>query len=203
MKKSVQLVIISVLFLQAVKAQDDNTAAFKRFGFRAGTNFSHINFAKGSPPPAVPIPTSWEAGITFGFLMQVPLSSSFSIQPEYLFSQMGGKVKSSNIAYKLTYFSMPVFLKYQASKKFALLAGPQFDMLVSAKKIDNGISTNITHDTEERSIGAAAEIEYQITGPLSLCERYMSGLNHIGFGQRSNVQEFKYELAQLTLCIKF
>ncbi|MCW3091770.1 MAG: hypothetical protein JWP81_2839 [Ferruginibacter sp.] len=203
MKKSLQLVIISVLLLQAVKAQDHNTTAFKRFGFRAGTNFSHINFAKGSPPPAVPVPTSRGTGITFGFLMQVPLSGSFSIQPEYLFSQMGGKVKSSDIEYKLTYFSMPVFLKYQASKKFALLAGPQFDMLVSAKKIVGGISTNITHDTEERSIGATAGIEYQITELLSLCARYMSGLNNIGIGQRSNVQEFKYELVQLTVCVKF
>ncbi len=203
MKKNLQLVIVLVLLLQAIKAQDNNTAAFKRFGFRAGTNFSHINFAKGSPPPTVPVPTSWGTGITFGFFMQVPLSGSLSIQPEYLFSQMGGKVKTSTINYKLNYFSMPVFLKYQASKKLALLAGPQFDMLVSAKKIVSGSSTNITHDTEERSIGATAEIEYQITGPLSLCARYMSGLNNIGIGQRSNVQEFKYELAQLTVSVKF
>lgn len=203
MKKSLPLVIVSVLLLQAVKAQDNNTAAFKRFGFKIGTNISHINFAKGSPPPTIPVPTSWEAGITFGFLMQVPLSGSLSIQPEYLFSQMGGNVKSSGVDYKLNYFSMPIFLRYKASKKFALLAGPQFDILVSAKKIASGSSTNITHDTEERSIGATAGIEYQIIEPLSLCARYMSGLNNIGFGQRSNVQEFKYELVQFTVCVKF
>ncbi|MEI9909151.1 MAG: porin family protein [Bacteroidota bacterium] len=193
MKKSFSLLIISLLIQQSVTAQDNDNADFKRFGFRAGVNFSHINFAKGVPPPVTPINTNWATGITFGFLMQVHITGDMFFQPEYLYSQTGGEVKDNNTVYKLNYFSLPVLLKYQVHEKFSLLAGPQFDLLIHAKKKVNGNSTDITHDTEERSLTATAGIEYQLLSSLSLCARYMHGLNHIGIGQRSDIQEFKFE----------
>ncbi|MBC7888141.1 MAG: PorT family protein [Ferruginibacter sp.] len=203
MKKSLSFIILTFFILQAASAQDKNKPAFKRFGFRAGANYSHINFAKGNPPPTFPIETSWGTGINVGFLISVPVTGRLSIQPEYLFSQMNGEIKSSETVYHFNYLSMPVFFKYQVHKKFSVLAGPQFDILISAKKKVKGSSTNITHDTEERSLAATAGIEYQITDCFSLFARYMHGFNHIGIGQRSDIQEFKYEMAQLTACVRF
>ncbi|UJH91730.1 PorT family protein [Antarcticibacterium sp. 1MA-6-2] len=55
-----------------------------------------MNFSKGSPPPESAVNTNWQPGITAGFLMLVPLTGNFSVQPEYLFSQMGGKVADEN-----------------------------------------------------------------------------------------------------------
>lgn len=203
MKKSLSLLIVLFLLLQVLTAQNNDKPVFKRFGFRAGINFSHINFSRGSPPPVDPIETSWNTGINLGFLIMVPLSEKLFIQPEYLYSQMGGKVKSSNTIYKLNYFSMPVFLKYQLHEKFFLLAGPQFDLLLNAKKTVNGTSSDITHDTEERSLAITAGIEFRLIKSLSVCARYMHGLNHIGIGQRSDIQEFKYEMLQLIICVRF
>lgn len=196
-------VLVMLLVQYAVRAQFDRAPEFKRFGFRAGANFSHINFAKGVPPPAVPMETSWEPGLSFGFFMVVPITGIFYFQPEYLYAQTGGKIKTTNTAFKMNYISLPLFLKCQVHEKFALVAGPQFDLLINAKKTVDGSQTNITHDTEERSISATAGIEYQIMESLSVCARYMYGLNHIGIGQRSDLQEFKYEMAQITACIKF
>lgn len=203
MKNSFSLLIISILILETVTGQDNGEPAFKKFGFRAGTNFSHINFAKGVPPPTVPISTNWGAGIAFGFLMQVHISGDLSVQPEYLYSQMGSEIKSTGTVYRLNYFSLPVLLKYQMHEKFSLLAGPQFDLLINAKKTVNGSSTNITHDTEERSLAVAAGMEFQLLPSLSVCARYMHGLNHIGIGQRSDIQEFKFEMLQVTACVRF
>ena len=200
MKKILALLTISFLILPALTAQDIEPG-YKRFGIRAGVNFSHINFAKGVPP--VPLETSWGAGINFGFLMLVNITGDLYFQPEYAYSQMGGQVKSSNTVYKLNYFSMPLFLKYQLHEKFSFMAGPQFDLLINAKKKVNGSSTNITHDTEERSLAATAGIEYQLIESFSVSARYMYGINHIGLGQRSDIQEFKYEMVQLMACIKF
>ena len=84
-----------------------------------------------------------------------------------------------------------------------MMAGPQFDLLVKAKQTTGGSTTDITHDTEERSIGITGGIEYRITPAVSICARYMHGFNHIGLGQRSNIQEFKYEMMQLTAAIHF
>ncbi|MEP7143931.1 MAG: porin family protein [Ferruginibacter sp.] len=203
MKKRLSLLMVLVLMLQAITAQDYYDPEFKRFGIKAGVNFSHINFAKGVPPPVVPIETSWGAGINIGFLMLVHITGDLYFQPEYAYSQMSGQVKSSNTVYKLNYFSIPIFLKYQLQEKIFLVAGPQFDLLVNAKKSVNGISANITHDTEERSVAVTAGIEYQLTETFSVVARYMHGLNHIGLGQRSDIQEFKYEMVQLMVCVKF
>ncbi|MEO5888967.1 MAG: porin family protein [Ferruginibacter sp.] len=203
MKKSLFVSSVLFLLLGALRAQNKNESNFKRFGFRAGVNFSHVNFAKGVPPPVVPIETNWKAGINIGFLMMVKIADDLYFQPEYAYSQMGGKVKNSDSAYTLNYFSMPLLLKYQVHEKFSLMVGPQFDLLINAKKNVKGNSINITHDTEERSLAAVAGVEYHLTSTFSICARYMLGFNHIGLGQRSDVQEFKYETAQLMACVRF
>jgi outer membrane protein with beta-barrel domain len=201
MQKKLFPFILSLFILQTVTAQFSDEPSLKRFGFRAGINLSHMNFSKGSPP--VNIETSWGSEMCFGFLMVLPLSDKFSFQPEYLYSQMGSKIKNSDTAFKLNYLSLPVFLKFQLIEKLSLMAGPQFDILINAKKTITGQSFNITHDTEERSLGIAAAMEYEIIESLSVCARYMNGFNHIGIGQRSDIQEFKYGLLQLTACVKF
>lgn len=203
MAKKLPLLLILMLLVTFIKAQDNHESTFKRFGFRVATNFSHVNFAKGSPPPTVPIITNWKAGINIGFFVAVRLAPNLDLQPEYAFSQMGGDVKATNTSYYFNYLSMPVLLKYKAHKNIFLIAGPQFDMLIGAKKSVNGSSTDITHDTEERSIGFTAGLEYQFVQSFFVGARYMHGFNHIGLGQRSSIQEFKYELAQITVGVRF
>ncbi|MEO5890779.1 MAG: porin family protein [Ferruginibacter sp.] len=203
MKKNLSLLIISIFLLHTLTAQVFNEPELKKFGFKAGANFSHINFAKGVPPPTIPIETTWGAGLNIGFIMLVHVAGDLYIQPEYSYSQMGGEIKSSKTVYKLNYFSLPVFLKYELHEKIFLMAGPQFDLLINAKKTVGGTSSNITHDTEERSLAVTGGIEYELTPTFSIGARYMYGFNHIGLGQRSDIQEFKYETAQLLICVKF
>ncbi len=197
MKKNLLLLFVSFMLLQAAVGQD-NRIAFDRFGFRIGVNISHVNFAQGSPPPTIPIETSRRTGINTGFVILVPLNDKLFFQQEYLYSQMGGQEKKSGTVYKLNYFSMPVFLKYQLTEKFSLMAGPQFDLLINAKKIENGVSSLITHDTEERSFAIAAGVEFKIIRSISLCARYLHGINHIDIGQ-----EFKFQTLQLSTCVHF
>lgn len=201
MLKNFLLLIISIFILQTTLAQNHGNPELKRFGIRIGANFSHMDFSKGVPPS--PTIVSWGAGINLGFVMLVPISKKLSFQPEYLFSQMKGKVKNSDTAYKLNYISLPLFLKFELHDKIFLLAGPQFDILINARRTVGGNFSKITHDTEERSIGTTAGIEFFVSKSLSVTARYMQGFNHIGIGQRSNVQEYKFELLQLSACIKF
>lgn len=174
-----------------------------RFGAKIGLNFSNTNFNRGVPAPPVAVDTKWKPGIAAGFLLQVPLSKLFSLQQEYLFSQMGGEIKDSGTEYKFSYLSLPLLLKYGFLSRFSLFAGPQFDLLIQAKQQINGASLDITHDTEERSIGAVAGAEYYVLKNVSLTGRYMHGLNHIGIGQRSDITEFMYESVQIAAEVKF
>lgn len=202
MKKNLPILLLSMLLAQCLFAQFDREDNFKKFGFKAGAITSHMNFSRSVTSAAAKIETSWSTGFTAGFVLAIPLADNLLLQPEYMYVQTGGTIKSTNTVYKFSYLSLPVILKY-SFENFAVVAGPQFDLLIDAKKTANGTSTKITHDTEERSISVTGGIEYLITPSLSVNARYVYGLNNIGLGQRSSVQEFKYEMIQLTACIRF
>ena len=81
--------------------------------------------------------------------MNVPVSESFSIQPEVLYNNLGSKVSStvSGTTYSSTlnldYVAVPVMFQYKATPQFYLEAGPEFGFLVNAKqKFDNGFFFN-------------------------------------------------------------
>lgn len=134
-----------------------------------------------------------------GLLVQIALPHKLALQQEYLLSQVGGEISNGGAQYTLRYLSLPLLLKYTLVPRVTLVAGPQFDLLIQAQQKVSGQTTNITHDTEERGIGAIAGLEIGLSNNLSLSARYLQGLNHIGIGQRSAVQEFKLQLVQLTL----
>jgi hypothetical protein len=194
------LVLVVFLFSYGqLFAQDNSEFFYKRFGVIIGANLSNMNFNKGNPAPPVPVKASWKSGITVGFLVHIPLAENLFLQPEYLFTQRSGSDKSIGVDYLTSYLSLPVLLNYRISSRFALLAGPQAELLINTKEKKNDLNSNITHDMEERSIGVTAGVNVHLYKSLSLSARYLQGLNHIGIGQRSEVKEFKYQAVNLSL----
>ncbi len=200
MTKNILLIFFSIFMIRTTKAQQNSNHQLK-FGLKAGINSSHMDFSKGSPPSD--IKTSWGTGLNLGLVMVVPVAGKFSLQQEYMYSQMNSREKDSDTAYQFDYISLPLFLRYQLLKKVFLLTGPQFDLLINSKRKENGSSSDITHDTEERSVGITSGIEFQVVNSLSISAKYMKGFNHIGIGQRSEIQEFKFEMFQLSTHYKF
>lgn len=190
--------IVFSLFLHGISAQPLERNLV-RYGFRAGLNFSNMNFSKGSPPPAVPIESSWNEGGIAGFFIIAPLSGSFYIQPEYLFSQMGGKATSLSTSYEFNYISLPVFLRWEAISRLSFIAGPQFQLLINAKQKNKESGSMITKGLEDRSLGATFGVEYDITSTFGVGIKYMLGLNHISSEAVMDSQEFKYEMFQFSL----
>jgi len=169
-----------------------------RFGVKAGLNFSHMNFSKGSPPPEIPISTNWQPGILIGVAVIIPVLENFYFQPEYLFTQMGGKVEEENLQYKINYISLPVILKYRVFNRLSLLGGPQFDLLINGNEEMGGNNSSIEHSIEHRSIGIMGGVEVSLFPKLSVGCRYIHGFNHIGLSRQSNVQEFKFQSFQIS-----
>ncbi|WP_181306142.1 porin family protein [Rufibacter sp. XAAS-G3-1] len=169
------------------------------FGIKAGINYAHMNFDKGFPKPSSPIESSWKLGLLAGFFLEVPLIERLSLQQEYVYTSIRGKVQSTGINYKQSYLSLPFLLKYKILSNLSLVAGPQVELLIEAKQSDNKTFTNTTHDTEERSLGLTAGLEVQIHNNLIIDTRFMHGLNHIGVRQQSSLDEFKYEVVQVSI----
>lgn len=187
-------------FSLSVNAQSDSSAKAS-FGIRAGLNSSHPNFAKGSPPSK--IETSWGTGVTGGVFLNVPISNRFSVQPEYLFKQVNTSIEGFDSDLKMQYLSLPVYFQFRIIDKLTVSAGPQFELLINAHQTTTEGEQEITHDTEERSIGASVGLSYQVYKSFGLSVHYMHGLNHIGLYQRTEVQEFKFESLQLTFSCQF
>lgn len=171
----------------------------KRYGVKAGVQYGLMNFNAGSPSIVSRIATSWKAGYYVGGLLQVPVSNTISLQPEYLYTYKPGDDNALRVSYDLHYLSLPVLLKIAFFEKFALLVGPEASLLIHASKKENGTTTKFTHETEERVLSAVGGFEAKITGSFFVEARYLHGLNYIGLYQRSGPKEFKWRSVEVGL----
>lgn len=200
---SIVIVLLLLCFYtNAIGAQSNNTSS-KKFAIEAGANFSNMNFNKGVPAPLQPVASSWKAGPSFGLLLQVPLSDHLFLQPGYYYQRRNGADKRTVITYANDYCALPLLLKYKASSLLDIVAGPQLELLVHASATNNGEKTNITHDVEERGIAVTGGVNIHVISSFYIAARYIHGLNHIGIGQRSVINEFKYEGAMLSVGYEF
>lgn len=168
------------------------------WGGQVGFTYANTNFNQGFPPPPAPVATAWQPGWVVGLWARVALPHRFGLQQEYSLLQLGGAV-AGGPRYTLRYLSLPLLLRYGLLPRLTVLAGPQFDLLVAARQ--NG--TDITHDTEERGVGATAGLELALGARLALRARYLQGLNHVGIGQRAaGVQEFKWQAVQAGVAVR-
>ena len=115
------------------------------FGAKAGLNIASaaFDFPSGVEEPDLKSRTS----IHFGLTAEFPVSDTFSVQPELLFSSLGAKSDESYSYFdgfddleesyettsKLNYLLIPVMAKFYLSDAFSLEAGPQIGFLMSAK----------------------------------------------------------------------
>ena len=200
---NVRWLLIFLLVSEKTHAQFNYDPPFKYFGFHVGINYSNMNFNQGEPPPPTPIQASWKPGFNVGFSFNVPVIGQLNLQTEFSYVRRNGENKNTGISYRLNYLSIPVLINYQITSSFAVLGGPQLELLIDAHAGITGVQNNITHDVEERSIGITAGIEYDIIKSYFITARFFQGLNHIGIGQRSDVTEFRYQEVTLMAGLRF
>ncbi|TDN38508.1 hypothetical protein E4631_17340 [Hymenobacter sp. UV11] len=190
------------LLAQSAPAGPEPARPAVSWGGRGGLNYSNTDFNAGSPPPPAPIATTWQPGFLAGFWVSIALPHRLLVRQEYVFEQLSGEL-AGGPHYTLRYLSLPLLLGYHWGPKVELLLGPRFDLLIQAQQKVGGQTTDITHDTEERSVGATAGLDVALGRHLGLGVRYLQGFNHIGIGQRSAVQEFKFQSVQLAANVRF
>ncbi|WET02229.1 porin family protein [Flavobacterium sp. YJ01] len=162
MKKS-KLIICALLMCAGAMAQTEKV----KLGVKAGLNISNLTFDENE------LKSSDKTGFTAGLMAEIPLTKSFSVQPELLFSQQGMKLSYSdpevqNSHYKstiaLNYLNIPIMLKYYVAKGFSLQAGPQVGILLKAnnKYQDNflGYDNHDKMDLKDYSNGVDASVNF-------------------------------------------
>nr|WP_315034545.1 porin family protein [uncultured Chryseobacterium sp.] len=189
---SVCIVIGTMTFAQSTKGP--------KFGIKAGGNLSSITASD----------TQSKIGLYAGAFVNVPLSATFSIQPEVVYSQQGAKAKDEyissgytirNMRQTLGYINIPVMAQYSANSKFYLEAGPEFGFLINAKaKADiNGKSYEASNKDSLKTFnfGLGIGLGYKLASGLGFNARYIGGLTDIvknGGGESSKNTNFQLGL---------
>lgn len=161
MKKTIFFIAV-LFFAFNVSAQEVH------FGIKGGLNASSLNYTGNSDMQT-------KIGFNAGFLAHIHTSNkSWAIQPELYYSDEGAKSKANNdVKTNLGFINVPVLAQYMFDNGFRIEAGPQLNLLISAKqKNDNG-----TNDIKNRYKSADFSI------PVGLGYLTMNGL---GFDARYN-----------------
>lgn len=164
-----------------------------RFGLKGGLNISTLSGDIDNADPKI--------GAHIGGLVEIKLTNRFSIQPEILLSLQGAKSEYSesfpDYFYReesklnLTYLNFPVMAKFYVLPNFAVEAGPQLGILVSAKndfsvyENDNGFVTTYSRNANAKGNYKTAEAalnlgaSYFFTDNIYVGGRFSIGLSSI------------------------
>jgi hypothetical protein len=155
MRKLLAAVVAVLLCCSALFAQHKKEKS--SFGFKAGVNISTFRTAVDY----LSFDQSPKLGQVFGAFVQIPLSSHFILQPEFLYSQMGSMAKSTlwgDVTFRYNYFSIPLLLKYKIGKVFNISAGFEANNLIRARQKQTYKTSTITNDIKDFDFAYTAGI---------------------------------------------
>jgi opacity protein-like surface antigen len=163
------LALVAGTFTFAQKTSNASSSPV-RFGVKAGLNISTISNSD----------LNSKAGFYGGVFANIPVAQDFSVQPEVLYSGMGGKAKSnSNVKLNTDYIAVPVMLQYNLIPNLYVEAGPQFGFLISAKGKANGSSVDVKDNLKTFDFGIGLGAGYYFTQNIGVNLRYTAGLSDV------------------------
>jgi hypothetical protein len=160
MKKILLLAVLTVLGFTNVNAQKI------KFGAKGGLNFASIS---GDNTQGSDLVTAFN----FGVLSEIPISDTFSFQPELMYSGQGYSFNDNTIA--LSYLNIPLMGKYYLTKGLSIEAGPQLGFLLSAKNE----TTDVKDSFNPFDFGVNFGLGYKLDNGLNFGVRYNMGLTDI------------------------
>ncbi|MFT4204743.1 MAG: porin family protein [Chitinophagaceae bacterium] len=192
MKKLILAVLLLVVG-QATFAQ--SLLSRLHFGLKGGVNSS--NFTDAS------FDTEMLTGFHAGAIVNFSITDKWSVQQEFLYSEQGAKIKdvfnTSEGDLKLSYFSVPILIKYHSNIGVYGEIGAQANMLIKDAK-----NTGFDKFADKVDAGGVAGIGYQFKyGPvkgLGIGARYYHGFTDVGkFTSTSVRPDFKNSVIQASV----
>lgn len=121
-------------------------------------------------------------GYAAGIWLNFPISRKFSIEPQFLYSLMGGKYIGDgavprNATQDLGYTTGSLLLKFDIFRSFALMAGAQADYLVHAEARRTGIDNK--ENFQKADFAAMAGFELFPHGRFTLYATYIYGYKDV------------------------
>ncbi len=185
-------VAISSMTFAQEKAKESSSSV--RFGLKAGLNVSTIS---GGDSKA-------KAGFYGGAFANIPIASSFSVQPEVMYNGVGAKDEQLNdFKVNLSYISVPVMFQYNVIPNFYLEAGPQFSFLVDSKFKYQSVSVKANDYIKTFDFGIGLGAGYYVTDNFGITARYVAGVVDIPKDTMGPEASGKNNVFQIGLAYKF
>lgn len=120
-------------------------------------------------------------GYHVGALVQIPVSESFLIQPELVFSAQGAKSEGTedDVKANFNYLNIPIMAKYQSTSGFFAETGPQIGFLMSAKMKAGDTDVDVKEYYKSTDFNWAFGLGYQMASGFGVNARYNLGLSSI------------------------
>jgi hypothetical protein len=133
-------------------------------GIKGGANFANLESTASTSSI-----TSYHVGAYVNF----NLSDKWGITPEVLWSAQGAEIEDAK--FKTDYVLVPVLLRYKIISLISIEAGPQFNILSSAKYDGDDIKDQLNSSTYSVVFGATAHLPLGFNGGL----RYTMGMSDL------------------------
>ncbi|MEP7128186.1 MAG: OmpA family protein [Chitinophagales bacterium] len=195
--------ILLLVTATVLKAQPKPGSYTPSGGFLVGGAYSWIQL-KDYPDYSG---SNGRPSFTAGAFVNYPLTTSLFVQPQLMYSIMGGTITNDlnhdfDRRQLLYYASLPVLLKYDFNEKFAVFAGPQLDYLLTAsQKIGNEIEGDNSGDLNNIDYAATAGVEIFPRNEISLQARYTHGFNKLDKNLTGSQGNYNQGV-QLTLSVR-
>lgn len=170
-----KLFLFSVLFALVFTSQ-----AQVRFGAKTGINIANITGKDVDGYRS-------KAGLHFGALANLPLTSQLSVQGELLYSAQGARWDDDNEKTTLNYFQIPLLARYNIARGFYAEAGPQIGFLLKAEDDNEGDVSDIKEYLETTDISLAIGAGYNVNSNIGVYARYNAGLTKFYDTEKNSV----------------
>lgn len=198
LQNNINMRIILFLFIAVTLPAQVQSQTFSG-GLRGGINFAqwkqNIQISStqtGTISSAITSDT--RTGYLIGVYYTILFSENFGLQPELFYNSIGSKSGSSTIS--VDYVSLPIFLRYNITNQFHLLAGPQIGYLISADGQNTsptgGVTTSIKDNINSMDFGAVFGIGVDLK-KFNFGLRYSIGFNNIIKNPMGSSQGFTFK----------
>jgi hypothetical protein len=167
--KKILITFVLLITIATAKAQVN-------FGARGGISFTTL------------VGEGYDAkmGFHLGGFVNIPVKSSFSLQPELYYSTQGANWEVEGKT-ALGYLNLPLLAKYRASSRFFGETGPQAGFMLSAHDTYDGEKEDVKEYLNTTDFSWAFGAGYQVSKQLSLNLRYNLGLSKFWRDEKNSV----------------
>lgn len=177
-------------------AQTTDSSKLK-FGFKGGVNFSNLYTDDVEDNNVL-------TGFNVGLFARLPITQTFAIQPELLYTTKGAELEYNNAfvngtsTFKLNYLELPVLLVINVSENFSVHGGPYIAYLIDGKATNDSQGTLFdventldNDDYNKFDSGVAFGIGYD-TDTVGFGVRYSYGLQKVGKQRNYNGTDYTF-----------